>query len=75
MFMWVLHIYNKSERVEGKEPPEQPRLQRNALYKHASVFSGEDRYNYWKIAETIDNPENKEMDMDALNLEVLYIIA
>ena len=64
----------KIEWVEGKEPTEQPRLQRNVHLKHASVLSGDLGYNDWKITETINKPGNEKLDMDAFNLVVLSVI-
>ena len=61
----------KSEWVEEKEPAEQPHFQSNSYCKYASVFSGDEVYNDWKITETIDKHGNKKLDVDILNLVVL----
>ena len=61
--------------MEEKEPAEQPHFQSNSYCKYASVFSGDEVYNDWKITETIDKHGNKKMDVDILNLGVLSGIA
>ena len=45
------------------------------ICRYALVFYGDKGYNDWNIIETIDNPGNKKLDMDSLNMEVLSVIA
>ena len=41
------------------------------ICKYASVFYGDEGYNDWKITEKINNPGNKKLDANSLNMEVL----